>query len=126
MLLAEQLTFLPWRQILQVLEENKMKSFMNCTRVGFSMLAVGALASCSHQSPLPEKENVKVSREKPDEKDCQFLTKVEGRVTTVKGTAEQALEDLKQEAANKGANYLQVEQYSGSGLSVTGMAYKCD
>ena len=43
----------------------------------------------------------------------------------VKGTQEQALGDLKREAANKGANYVMVKQYSDLGTSVTGIAYEC-
>jgi len=38
---------------------------------------------------------------------------------------EDALADLKKEAANKGANFLVVRQYSAMGTAVTGEAYLC-
>jgi uncharacterized protein YbjQ (UPF0145 family) len=50
---------------------------------------------------------------------------ITGTTPTVKGTQEEALEDLKREAANKGANYVVVKQYSAYGTSVTGLAYEC-
>jgi uncharacterized protein YbjQ (UPF0145 family) len=75
-------------------------------------------------STLPAKENLKVSRDAAD-KDCHLLGKMEGRTQSKTPDQEAALEDLKQEAANKGANYLQVLEYSSLGTSVTGMAYHC-
>ena len=53
------------------------------------------------------------------------MGKISGRANSSKGTQEQALEDLKREAANKGANYVVVKQYSDLGTAVTGMAYEC-
>lgn len=77
-------------------------------------------------SKLPDKENVKVSREKPEADDkCEDLGKVQGSSISVQGTAEQALEDMIQEAADKGANFLFVDQYSAQKTSVTGLAYRC-
>lgn len=75
-------------------------------------------------STLPVEDNVKVSRDEADE-DCKFLSKVEGRSIDAKATEEDVLKDLRQEAANKGANFLVVEQYSATGTAVTGKAYKC-
>jgi uncharacterized protein YbjQ (UPF0145 family) len=69
-------------------------------------------------------KEVKVSREAPS-KECTEIGELVGRTATVKGTQEQALEDLKKEAANKGANYVMVKQYSAYGTSVTGVAYEC-
>jgi hypothetical protein len=83
-----------------------------------------SIMGCSSMSVLPEKSNLKVSRDEPS-KNCQLIGKLEGRAASTTGTKEDALEDLKQEAANKGANYLKVEQYSAYGTSVTGLAYKC-
>ncbi|MCB0385182.1 MAG: DUF4156 domain-containing protein [Bdellovibrionales bacterium] len=82
------------------------------------------LDGCASQSVLPDKEDIKTSREKPDD-DCEALGKVTGNSISTKATPEQVLEDMKQEAANKGANYVMVEQYSPTGTSVTGLAYKC-
>lgn len=81
-------------------------------------------AGCATQSVLPEKEDVKVTRKAAD-KDCSSIGKITGTAPGLKGTREQALEDLKQEAANKGANFIQVQQYSAQGTSVTGLAFKC-
>ena len=98
-----------------------MKSFL------ISMLSLIFLSACSmtsKMSNLPEEDNVKISRHKAD-KDCEELGKVRGMSTSVKATAEDALADMKQEAANKGANYIMVAQYSDNQTSVTGVAYKC-
>lgn len=93
----------------------------------FSILVLVFLSGCSmtsKMSELPDEDNVKTSRHKAD-KDCEELGKVRGTSTSLKGTAEQALADLKQEAANKGANYVEIKQYSDNKTSVTGLAYKC-
>lgn len=87
-------------------------------------LTILALMGCASRSVLPDTKELKVSREEPD-KDCKELGPVMGRLLTAKGTAEQALEDLKKEAANKGANYVMVKQYSDNQTSVTGVAYEC-
>ena len=82
------------------------------------------LMGCSSQSILPDKEGVKASRE-PADKDCKELGKVRGTSISAKGSREEVLEDLKQETANKGGNYVVVQQYSDNGTSVTGVAYQC-
>ena len=82
------------------------------------------LTACSSRSVMPDAEEVKVSREAADE-DCKEMGKITGTTSSVKGTKEQALEDLIQTAANKGANYVMVKQYSAQGTSVTGIAYEC-
>lgn len=89
------------------------------------LLALPLLVSaCASRSVLPDVKEVKVSREAPSKK-CTEIGELVGRTATVKGTQEQALEDLKKEAANKGANYVMVKQYSAYGTSVTGVAYEC-
>lgn len=57
---------------------------------------------CASQSVLPEAKDVTTSR-KPADDDCKELGPIKGTVGSAKGTREQALADLKQEAANKGA-----------------------
>jgi len=91
--------------------------------IGSSLLLLG-LVGCASRSVLPEVKEVKVSREAAD-KDCKELGKVRGTSLSAKANAEQALEDLKKEAANKGANYVVVKQYSDNRTSVTGLAYEC-
>ncbi len=75
-------------------------------------------------SNLPDHENVKISREKAD-KDCDEIGKLEGRSDSKIPKQDEALADLRQEAANKGANYVMVKEYSSMGNSVSGIAYKC-
>ncbi len=81
------------------------------------------LSACASRSVLPDVKEVKVSRDEP--KGCKEMGTLSGRANSVHGTQEQALEDLKREAANKGANYVVVKQYSSYGTSVTGLAYEC-
>ncbi len=88
------------------------------------LTACTSMPTTKAMSPLPQNNNVRVSRVDPDSA-CKFLSKVEGRTQSVKGTRDEALGDLKQEAANKGANYLVVKQYSDAGTAVTGEAYLC-
>lgn len=82
------------------------------------------LGACAHRSVLPDAKEVKVTRDAPA-KDCREIGTVTGQVGTAKGTPEQALADLKQEAANKGANFVSIKQYSSYGTAVTGVAYEC-
>ena len=83
------------------------------------------LVACSSAPPVkPEGDNVKVSRDPADE-DCKELGPVEGRNSSAKGTFDDALEDLKQDAAGKGANYVQIRQSGAMGTSVRGIAYLC-
>ncbi len=89
--------------------------------LGFCL--VGA-TSCASRSVLPSVDEVKVSRDEPSPK-CKAMGKLTGTTSSVRGTQEQALADLKREAANKGANYLQVKQFSDNGTMVTGLAYEC-
>jgi hypothetical protein len=92
--------------------------------VALLLIASALVTGCSSMSNLPDEDNVKVSREEPG-KECEFLGKIEGRSMSKTPKQEEALNDLKAEAANKGANYLVVKQYSANGNSVTGLAYKC-
>ena len=88
------------------------------------ILFLTTLTACKSRSVLPEVKEVKVSRDAAD-KDCREIGMISGRTASAKGTQEQALEDLKREAANKGANYVVVKEYSSYGTSVTGVAYEC-
>lgn len=82
------------------------------------------VAGCSSQSVLPETKDIKVSRKAPN--DCKDLGKVSGRTLSAKGTPEEALEDMKKEAADKGATHVVVHQYSSNRTAVTGQAYQCN
>jgi hypothetical protein len=91
------------------------------TAVGLMVLTV---AGCRSRSLLADAKDVQVSREEAG-KDCHEIGMLTGTTNSVKGTQQQALDDLKKEAADKGANYVQVKEYSALGTSVTGYAYEC-
>jgi hypothetical protein len=82
------------------------------------------LGACASRSVLPEPKEVRVSRDEPGE-DCKDLGVISGMTSSAKGTPEQAMEDLKKEAAIKGANYVRIKQFSAYGTGVTGIAYDC-
>lgn len=89
------------------------------------VLAVTLLSACASRSVLPDSKQVKVSRDVAG-KDCKEIGTITGVAPSAKDNGrEKALADLKQEAANKGANYVVVKQYSGYGTAVTGVAYEC-
>ncbi len=90
--------------------------------ITFSIL--GLLAACSSRPVTPDTEDVKVSREAPPAK-CKEADKVTGQTRKINQGAKDALEDLKRDAAAKGINYVQIQQYSESGASVTGLGYIC-
>jgi hypothetical protein len=90
-----------------------------------SLFVSGVLLACSSHPIKPEAGNVKVGREDAD-KDCKEIGPVEGRVKNVTGKFEEALEDLKLDAARKGANFVQIQQTGALGQAVRGTAYFCD
>lgn len=98
----------------------KIKNF----KIGLWLFLIVSAVGCSSRSVLPESREVKVSREAPDAK-CKSIGALTGSTASHKGTAEQALADLKQVAAQKGANYVVVKQYSAYGTAVTGEAFEC-
>ena len=87
------------------------------------LMAVGFVGCASHQVK-PTAESVKVSRDDAD-KDCVEIGVVQGSVSTTKGTVDEAIEDMKLDAARKGANYVQMGVTSALGNSVSGTAFKC-
>jgi uncharacterized protein YbjQ (UPF0145 family) len=87
-------------------------------------LAVLALSGCRSRSLLADAKDVQASREAAG-KDCREIGTITGTTISAKGSQEEALEDMKKEAANKGANYVQVKEYSSMGTSVKGIAYEC-
>lgn len=89
-----------------------------------SLVILSFLVGCSSHPIKPEAKNVETSRDDADD-DCKEIGKVQGSVATVKGTFEDALEDLKLDAARKGANFVKIGQTSAVGTSVQGVAYFC-
>lgn len=89
----------------------------------FSALLL-TVSGCSSRPIVPEAKNIKLARENPA-KDCVELGKVQGTVRTAQGTIEQAIEDMKLDAARKGANYVRMESTSAYGTSASGTAFQC-
>src|SRR4051812_27248999 len=88
-------------------------------------LTVGLLGACSHTpANRPEDIKVEVRREKPNDK-CQELGVVTGKSVSTKASSEEVLEDLRKDAAIKGANYVWLENFSSMGAAARGMAYLC-
>ncbi|MFN8791446.1 MAG: hypothetical protein ACK5Y2_08335 [Bdellovibrionales bacterium] len=91
---------------------------------GLVLVVVGlALVSCASK-PVLEKDDVKLTRDEPSSR-CQLIGPLEGRVLTATGTQEQALENLKEEAVKRGANFVKIESLGAQGTSVRGQAYNC-
>lgn len=83
-----------------------------------------AFAGCASKPIIPEAKNVKVAREIP-RAECKEIGPVQGSVSTIKGTIEQAIEDMRLDAARKGANFVHMEATSAIGTSVSGTAFDC-
>ena len=98
--------------------------FSNSLGALLSVLFCCALGACASRSVLPDVHEVTVSRSEPGPK-CKEMGKMTGTASSAKGTSQEALDDLKKEAAHKGANYLVIKQYSDYGTAVTAMAYEC-
>jgi len=95
------------------------------TRQIVCLLTAVFLVACSSVPPVkPEAKNVEVSR-KPAGSSCEEIGPVEGRTMSAKGSFEEALEDLKREAAHRGANYVHLGASGAMGTSVRGVAYVC-
>lgn len=89
-----------------------------------SVLVAMSLTACHSHPIVPDGKNVTISRDDAA-KDCRELGRVQGSVTSVHGTVEQAIEDMKTDAARKGANFVHMEATSALGTSVSGTAYFC-
>lgn len=94
-----------------------------------SILAVLVLAvvfsGCSSHPVLPEKSDIKVSRDNPSDK-CKNLGAIEGRSRKVNAKPEDALEDLKEEAIRKGADYVRIETMGAQSATIRGTAFFCN
>lgn len=89
-----------------------------------SVLAVLVLTACSSHPIIPEAKNVEVSREKPDS-ECKDLGPVQGTVQSKSGKVEESIENMKLDAARKGANYIHMLTTSAYGTTTQGTAYFC-
>ncbi len=89
-----------------------------------AILSILLLVGCSSHPIIPEGKNIKVSREKAGD-DCKNLGPVAGTVQTKSGSVESAIEDMKLDAARKGANYIEMLTTSAYGTTTQGTAYFC-
>lgn len=91
-----------------------------CTLIGMAVVT-----ACSSHPVLPEKSDIKVSRENPKDS-CKSLGFIEGRSIKINAKPEDAIDDLKAEAIKKGANYIKMETMGAMGSAVRGEAYFCN
>lgn len=85
----------------------------------------GGLVSCSHEPVIAEAKNVKVAREKPSSS-CEEIGLVTGKTASDKETVVDAIEDMKLDAAKRGANFVRMQSTGAMGTSVSGTAYHCE
>ncbi len=101
---------------------------MRRTAFVFTILLAAAfiftLSRCASPSLTPDVNDVKVSRDTPKSQ-CEELGRVTGTSNKVNTKPQDVLADMKDEAAKKGANYVQLGEYSSTGTSVVGFAFKC-
>lgn len=82
------------------------------------------LTACSSKPVIMTHSDVTVSRDEAAKK-CKELGTVRGTTLSIHGTAEEAVEEMKKEAARKGANYVQMQAMGANTNSVSGIAYSC-
>lgn len=87
-------------------------------------LTAPTLVGCMSHEILPEKIEVKVSRDEPS-KNCKLVGPVSGTVSKIGENSEKALENLKTDAARKGANFVQYGSASATGTALQGTGYYC-
>lgn len=87
-------------------------------------LMVVALVGCASKEILPDKVEVKVTRNEPA-KDCNMIGPVTGSTTKIGESAEVAMVNIKKDAARKGANFVHYESSSADGSGLKGVAYYC-
>lgn len=79
---------------------------------------------CKSHPVIMESKDVTVSRDEA-KSSCRNLGAVEGKLIGTKPSPDMALEDMKREAAAKGANYVKMETASIYGTAVRGTAFFC-
>src|ERR1700722_333781 len=81
-------------------------------------------AGCASEKVILSNDDVKFSKADPPS-NCQEAGNVSGRTTYASGTTEEAIADMKHDAARKGANFVKFGELSATGTVVTGIAFKC-
>lgn len=80
-------------------------------------------AGCASK-PLLEKSDIKLTRDEPS-KSCQSFGSIEVKSLSIKPDEKKLMEELKEEARKKGANFVKVQGLGAQGTSVRGEAYAC-
>ena len=88
------------------------------------IILILTISACSSQPIIQTGNDIEVGRKIPMGS-CEEIGLLRGTTMTSMETKEDALSDLKETAASKGATYIKVEQFSETGTSVTGIAYTC-
>lgn len=83
-----------------------------------------AFVGCASKEILPDKVEVKVTRDEPS-KNCNMIGPVSGSTTKIGQSAEISMENIKKDAARKGANFVKYESSSADGSGLKGLAYYC-
>lgn len=91
--------------------------------IAFSLVTLFTMSCQNSPKVRLEDKDIELSRVEPDLKRCDHLGAIEGRTAKVSGTQDDAFQDLKNAAKDRGANYLKVEQSSAT--SVRAQAYLC-
>lgn len=103
---------------------NNRNSAFATIRLFVAMTCSLIWVGCSSQPIVPEAKNVKLTHDQPA-KDCREIGPVQGSVKSTRGTIEQAIEDMKLDAARKGANFIRMGAVSAIGTSASGTAFQC-
>lgn len=93
-------------------------------KLQFLLATLFVLASCSTTPIVPRGDSITISRDNPPEI-CKNLGRVQGRTVGSSPNLEAAVEDMKKDAAFKGANYVVIETASGYETAVAGTAFYC-
>jgi hypothetical protein len=102
-------------------ENAKPRSWtLNCARC----VALVWLAACGPPAMHPGAANVKLMKADPPEA-CEELGPVRGSGNNYTGNEEGAKVELRNAAAELGANYVRMETVSDYGNTFTGTAYQC-
>lgn len=88
------------------------------------IILIAVLSGCASK-PLLDKDDVKLTRDEPA-KSCQSLGPLSVTSISTKPDEKKMMEELKEEARKKGANFVKVEGLGTYGTSVRGQAYNCN
>lgn len=89
------------------------------------LMMMAVQLGCSSVELKPEEMEITVKRTAPTSDDCKKIGAVTGTTGKLKSTSEEVLEDLKKDAARKGANFVHLLSFSDYGNAAKGEGYFC-